>query len=1091
MGQTRYYGLAFFDFGDQLDSTLNVQREINRFVVIDRQLYGLYNVFGNGVISGWNVTDAGYQQDSGISISVSSGVGVIKYLAAETSIPASVTNLTPNSNLDIYASITGETYQDRVIGFFASDTSQTSDNIIRVARVATGANSISWIDNTVRDDIGFVEIIEDEINQHHHRGTPSKIDLESEVKNQLPGARLSDIDASKITTGTFDVGRLPLIDHNNLENSGLLTHAALDAFVRTFSQNNKELLGEISSVNMLKTVAFLKYIYSGVDEHFVNELTLIPGISPNSFIDFVASTAHIDLDDNCISGYPAQTGMFTSVYWNTTFAFNTYRTNQNILVQNNTLSLDRSSEAIDNIADFTDGPVGFDTETRTVDNDQAANVVRDGDGNNVARLGGGGTNVYYYRKNFSESKNWDGTYDELVIKVKTTEQVHTPVYMYVINGDNRATDSDGNFTGSYGSVEAGNIAGIKKPSASWTLLAEDEYMSSLTEKVFDISSLGLDEVSQITIYTEDDFTFEIDDIFARRTNLVSESGSVTYRYSTEASVVFHSIFYEANTPDGTSVSVRVKAAGSDNLLSRSAYTLPLDSGDVFAFGGTNAEIEVSMTTDDQTISPTVSSIELRMLVDADFTGFVIDTASEWNRGTLTNVNLQDGEEIGKSDVVISTPINVGGRHFAKASAVSEINDQNVGVLGFSGNNMPVSPNQAYSWSTSSTRGFNRIASSVRQYSKNFLIADTNNSRVLEVDSTGSLVKGFGSTYVTDTDFYPLSAVYNATSQTLGVVFTKKAVVNDITKIMLNIGSATSASTDSTKVYLTSDDTVSTTQKAGGKVLEVVLSDETAARLVNITTNNLWVDFDGGAFTDTIVLGDNLRTSGNNVYSPTKGLACFVGNFTFVDNIKHPVFVNETNAGNWIIANSSVIHGEPAGETFSTVPDIIEIDPSDPNDTDDKITSSAIKFSDYSLGSILEYEDDHFLIAGIEESSTTLAGQDGSTLLADAGDNPPESLQFRADAVDALKSYRGRVVLLDKINNRSQLFYMSPDGLYPSDIDMDSGGNYLVAESSFYDASGRLLKLDNYGNVIWNYGSGTYNIINDAKVLNDDKIIVSV
>ena len=35
MGQTTYYHLAFFDFGDQLDTAINVQKEIDRFVVID------------------------------------------------------------------------------------------------------------------------------------------------------------------------------------------------------------------------------------------------------------------------------------------------------------------------------------------------------------------------------------------------------------------------------------------------------------------------------------------------------------------------------------------------------------------------------------------------------------------------------------------------------------------------------------------------------------------------------------------------------------------------------------------------------------------------------------------------------------------------------------------------------------------------------------------------------------------------------------------------------------------------------------------------------------------------------------------------
>jgi hypothetical protein len=52
-GATRKYGIAFFDFGDPLNSRINAQLEVDRFVLIDEQLFGLYSIFGDGVISGW------------------------------------------------------------------------------------------------------------------------------------------------------------------------------------------------------------------------------------------------------------------------------------------------------------------------------------------------------------------------------------------------------------------------------------------------------------------------------------------------------------------------------------------------------------------------------------------------------------------------------------------------------------------------------------------------------------------------------------------------------------------------------------------------------------------------------------------------------------------------------------------------------------------------------------------------------------------------------------------------------------------------------------------------------------------------------
>jgi len=1073
MGQTKYYNLSFFDFGDNLRTPINVQKEIDRFVVIDRQLYGMYRIFGNGVINGFTVKDGGFQGTNGITVTITEGDGVINYLAAQTQEAGKVYNLPPNSVGDIYATVIGSTYLDRTVNFVYSIV--PLGNAIRLATVSTGGNNILFIDNTTRELIGFEQTIQDAIDVHKHRGTPSKIDLQNEVKNQLPGARLEGIDASKVTSGRFDIDRISLIDHNDLENNGLLTHAALDSFVKTFSQNNKELLGEIASVNLLKAIVFWKYKYEDADEFFINELTLIPGISPNSFIDFNASTANISLEEHCISGYPAKSGIFTSVFWDDTYSFNTATFQNNVIIQDDTVSLDRSSSSIESIANFSDGLMPFDVETIIVDNAQKA-VVTVEDGNRIGQLGGGGTLNYFYRINYNTGKNWNETYDELVIKIKTTEEIHEPVYMYVVNGSNV------NSSGQFGSLEVGDIEGKKKPTSSWKILDKDENSATFVEKVFDITALELTDVTQITIYTADSFTFEIDDLAVRKTNIVSEVGTIRFQYQTEPNVVFHSIFYDVDTPSGTTASVRVKIASTDSLLSRASYSLPLASGDVMSLSGSAAEVEVVMTSDDsRELSPVLSNIELRMQTNADFTGFVIDTAAEWNEGVLSNVTVNDSALAGQSVLNISTPINVGGRYFAKSGSVSEINDENVGVYGFSGNLMPISPNQAREWTASSSRGFSTVSSVVRKFDNTFLISDLNNCRVVQVDRDGSLVKGFGSTYSIDTNFYPLSAVYRSTDKILTIVFTKAAVISDISQISLYVGSS--------KVSLSTSDTVLTNNKAGNKILEILLDDDTAVRLLGATSNNLSVNFDPGAFSEEIVVHSGMEAQGNAIFSALKGLVCFVGDFTYIDNIRHPVFAEETSENYWIIGNSSVfyIDADTTKEEVKIVPDIIEIDPENVSDTSDKFTTSDVTFSDYSLGGIFEYSDSRFVVAGIEKSSTTPSTPTTEIPVDDA----PEDVKFRAKGTADLASYAGRVFVFDKINSRKQILYSSPDRTYPSDVYGYSNGDLIVPESSLADASGRLVRIDAYGNITWAYGKGTFHIINDAKVLNDDKLIVSV
>ena len=572
MGVTRYFSLAFFDFGDQLDSALNVQKEIDRFVVIDKQLFGLYNVFGNGVIEGWSVSDNGFSQQTGISVKVTPGIGIISFLASETSLPGFVNNLPANSVVDIYAVVSGSTPRDRSVGFLVTQSGVISSSSIILARITTGDNSVLFIDNNVRDLVGFESIIQDEINKHKHRGTPTKIDLKDETKNQLPGARIEGIDASQVVSGVFDIDRIPLLDHNDLENSGILTHAALDTFVRDLSLNNRELMGEIASVNLLRTIIFLKQLYPSVDEHFVNELVLLPSISPNSFIDFVNSTANIDLVDRCISGVPVKTGVFSSIIYDDNIDFYNAVTKTNVTISNNTVSLERSGENVDIIENFNydiapgDSIPGFNLEI--VPTQEHIQVISDAsDGNKVE---GGFSGIFnatsavraVYTKILDPVRTWTNQFDELVIWAKTNTQIHEAVFGYLVTLD--------------GETEViGTVFEILAKDEVTT--NADDSKNNFKEFVFNIVNETVENVSKLVIFTDDvtsSFAFTLDNIHVRRTDLVSPSGIIKFRHTSSSSIVFHSLFFEADVPTGTSVAARVKVAPSESLLSRTSYSFP-------------------------------------------------------------------------------------------------------------------------------------------------------------------------------------------------------------------------------------------------------------------------------------------------------------------------------------------------------------------------------------------------------------------------------------------------------------------------------------------------------------------------------------
>ena len=302
-GFTKYYNLAYFDFGDELDTTINAQLESDRFVTIDRQLYGLYNIFGDGIISGWTVFDNGYTEAGGISIGITDGLGIVKFTTIQTENSNFISSLVPNSTIYIYALPTSNSSSTRGVSFIASLTTITGFALL-LAVITTEDSSISLIDNNVRDFISFEQNIVDEISSHRHREGNSKIDLVSGVKGLLPGSKIDGFDVDKLETGKLSEERIPLLDHNELENAGNMSHAQVDAVIETISDDNLGLLGEISTVNQIKQIVFLRYRYDDVDKYFVNELVIIPGLSPDSQIDKNATSALIDEDAGCIIGYP-------------------------------------------------------------------------------------------------------------------------------------------------------------------------------------------------------------------------------------------------------------------------------------------------------------------------------------------------------------------------------------------------------------------------------------------------------------------------------------------------------------------------------------------------------------------------------------------------------------------------------------------------------------------------------------------------------------------------------------------------------------------------------------------------------------------
>jgi len=1175
-GATPVFGLAFFDFRDRLDQAINVRKEIDRFLIIDRQLFGLYSIFGDGVINGWNIVEKprSSQSSNPIALTVEPGLGIISLVAVETASPRDILELPANDTFDVYAIISGGTVSNRQVRFVISRNALT--NGIRLGRVITGSNSILSIDTSFRDEIGFIELIREEVAAHKHRGSPSKINLRSETRNQLPGARVEDFDASKIVSGRLDPERIPVLDHNDLNNKGLLNHAALDSFARVFTSGNRELLGEVYGTNLMKLLLAWKYQNPVIEDGFHNTVPLIPGVTDNSLIDFDASTSFISLPTNCISGTPTSIGRISSVFWETTTAFLTAIDRNLVTIANDQVALSRGGQTsiiIENFEQVASGGVpipGFAATTITTD-DNLSITSEDADSLRTEGFYSGkfGTDRNFrimYTKTLTSNKDWS-LFDELVLDVKSLSLSHGAVFMYFVS-----EDDDGNETQSQDYLVLGQDEITTNP---------DVLFNSFERRVFSIDSATRGNVTKVVFYTDDTvskFEFFIDNIFLRNQELYPPEGYIRFRYSSQVPVVFNAINFDTQENDDTEIRFRARVANSPSLLNRSSFGSQLNSGDVFSLEGTDIEIDVRLfSNEDRDATPILDLLELQFIVASEEVGFSISDSDEWDRGRYVNSERELDEFTFSSFLKIADEVAVGNTYYTFKNVVTEIDPDRVAVNGFQGAVYPLTPNQAFNFvPNQGARGFDLAFSTYRLPDKNFLTADTANDRVVLSAPDGTFIRSVGSHNISDeTFFYPLAASYSSSTGVLTTTFSQEVEVSDldITKVRLWMGTSF--------VDLGLNDTPIEETGKTKRILEIKLSLDKQEQLRN-TVLDISAQYRPGSFPS-----DFEPTTSAAAVIGVRGIEVFVGDVVYIDGISRPIFANLLDNENWIIGNSSIVFDAAddaatslrievqVGETESfdvevdepedgfiiqwdiTVPvelqsvvststpapgnkttvnvtsptaDLIQewtltfvaryVNDQDPGlnfstqtqvilailpegdgSSDDApsevasivevnpetgaigFTYDLVKFSDYTLGSVYEIDENFFLIAGIVSLGDDVLpgpGQEGA--------QPGETFNEEADR--KLTGFRGKVILLGRDTKSISFQYDTPDGSYASDAVVDRDGSFVIAESSFLSNSGRIVRLDSFGNVIWQIGGGEFSKINDVRALLNNNIIVS-
>lgn len=1107
MGSTEFYGMAYFDWGDALDAPLNVRKEIERFVLIDRQLYGMFNVFGNGIITGWTITAT-----TDLQVSIEPGIAIINSYAVETDFADSIANLPPNTSGYVYAIIDSSTVVDKIVKFVFSRTARIDVESLLLATVTTGASSVSTIDNDVRTLVSFKQIIAQQIAAHRHTGSPPKIDLTEEVQGELPMDRMADLDAAKITTGRLPTKVMPQIDHVNLKNAGQLSHAQLDSIANSVTNSNVELFGEVTTINLLKMMCYLKYLDADVDKYFENTLLLLPGISPDNYIDWTASNANIDKATNCISGLPVfpsevygevgdpdefnQSLQLITVPWTTDADWETASTVSNLVISDG-VQIAVNTTAASMVETFDTGISGktVATFTPTLTETNTTEVTYDQtsvEGPLSAEFSTVNSRTAQFKRTFTQPQSW-AAYDTLNIYVKSDVASHAAVSLIIYGADSEEL-------------------------ATFLVLSADETTSSYTEtngfalKSFSIEGIvPRDEIYAIE-FTTDEITessesFSIDTIYLTSREALLPQGTMRLRYNTTSPVIFNAVEFTSDVPSGTDLRIRVRVANSLEGLATATFSEMLNSGEEFSLAGTHIEIDITFLADALLrSSPTLTALYLTIMVPAEEAGLDIRTAAAWQRGTLENITVnEDG-------VVSMENTAVGNYYFATGTYVNELNPDGIPEGGAIGDTLPTAPYQGYATLDEDAQipdeynpgreflsGLYHPMSVQRLISGNFLIADTGNDRVIEVTNDGTFIRGYGShngTY--STELYALTACYNPRMGVLFITFSMDLDVKfiDLTKITIYVGARDmrlSNTADRVRDVTTGNIITRPDLQAfldGSSGTFTGQTDNTVSIILDAEKRAVLDDATNGDVTIRITGNPSPGTSATVPPFAASGINCFVGDFTYFGrgSIWRPTCAIVSESDRYVVCNSR-INDDQDTIAPSTVISIIEFQQGTGDDFDGQsitltFSYSGMVFSDIVVGSVFYYTQQtsegeterKLLVAALE-----MLNSDTSTSSSSSG-SPTES-QKLSDTV-------GKVVILSMDSNLITFSYTSPDGSYPSDAQFDEDGNIIIAETSLERGAGRIVTVDGSGTVINLIENGMFTKVWDVREISDRHLFVS-
>lgn len=745
--QTLNYKLGYYVSGEFTDDIT----ETNRWNSIDAQLRGIYEILGNGVIAGWGISVG----TESFQISISTGNGIISFVTCESTEAVSLTIL-PNQTNYIYATLTSSSYWTKSVAFTSYASGGNRTDHILLGRVTTDDTSITDINTDDRVDVSIYGAIYRLIAEHKHIGgqdNPQPIDLASEVQGIIGQNNIPSLDTSIVSSGVLDIDRIPQIDHNvNLSNKGTLTHAQLDSFAQLLGTQDNKFIGETALINFLQLVLSLKHQWPDVDESLVNELSFIPGISPDSIIDTENTTANVDTrtaqegGEHTISGYPGESSEIFTKTFDTEEELEKAE-KVDVFVNGNSINLKTTEiraliEDFEDVSDWKTSILDLSSNSGLFTKDASTTVVGDYSGNISLNIDTA-TNLAFVLEKTFVSQDWS-KYDKMVFYIKTDNVEHGDIYFYL-------TDAI------YGSQDSFTMV----LEAGAPTINRDTLMVGWREIVVDISKFQRTAINTIGLYTSTaggwdaskPLSLNIDNMYLTRGNEFVQDGYARFIYGDESYKNFYEIRWDASEPSGTVFRVRTRLANDlsqfdDSNPNRGVWSAYSSTNGFLISNPTGAlykyiQIEVFMSSsEDRAYSPELKRLYLDSYVSSVESQFIFDTKDEWESGTLVNADVTSQP----GSVLIDKTSSLGFVVYGKSGEVYEANEDFEDVLSIAGSSLPKSTQQVVLGTPPS---FGQISGVQKGLGNTFWLADTDNDRVVQIDETGKLLFGLYGSFLSE------------------------------------------------------------------------------------------------------------------------------------------------------------------------------------------------------------------------------------------------------------------------------------------------------------------------------------------------------